>query len=96
MPLTKEDMIKSIRDSCGLPKSRCAELVDGVFEAIKRTLESGEDVRISGFGKFSVKERNKRKTQNPVTGKAVILDARKEVTFRCASVWKKRINRIDA
>ena len=79
-----------------LQKSRCAELVDGLFEAIKKTLESGEDVLIGGFGEFSVKERNKRRTRNPATGKALIPDARKDVTFKCTSVLKKRINWKDA
>ena len=89
-------MINSIRGRCGLPKSRCAELVDGLFEIIKNTLESGEDVRISGFGKFSVRDQNKRKVRNPATGEAVILDARRVVTFKCASVFKERINWKDA
>jgi len=70
-------MINSIRGRCGLPKSRCAELVDGLFEIIKNTLESGEDVRISGFGKFSVGDQDKRRVRNQATGEDVILDARR-------------------
>jgi integration host factor subunit alpha len=96
VPLTKEDMINSIRGRCGLPKSKCSELIDGLFETITKTLESGEDVRISGFGKFSVRNQNKRRVRNPATGEAVILDARRVVTFKCASVFKERINWKDA
>ena len=76
-------MRDSIRGRCGLPKNRCAELVDGLFEAIKKTLESGEDVRIIGLGKFSVKDQNKRRVRNPPAGEAFILDARRVVTFLC-------------
>jgi integration host factor subunit alpha len=90
VPLTKENMINSIRGRCGLPKSRCAELIDGLFETITKTLESGEDVRISGFGKFSVRDHNKRRVRNQATGEAVILDARRVVAFKFASVFKER------
>ena len=96
MALTKEHMISSIRGQCGLPKSKCAELVDGLFEAIKKTLESGEDVLISGFGKFSIRHKSTRRTRNPATGEGLILEARRVVTFKCASVFKERINWKDA
>ena len=83
MSLRKEDMMNSIRGRCGLPKSRCAELVDGLFETIRKTLESGEDVRISGFRRFSVRDQNKKRVSKPTSGEAFILDARRAVTFMC-------------
>ena len=88
-------MIQSVRERCGLPKRRCAQLIEGLIETIRKTLESGEDVRISGFGKFSVRDPKKRRARDPITGKVLIPDGRREVTFKCAPVLKERINRKD-
>jgi len=76
-------MINSIRGRCGLPKSKCAELIDGLFETITKTLESGEDVRISGFGKFSVRDQNKEGAESG-NWRGRYLDARRVVTFKSA------------
>jgi integration host factor subunit alpha len=92
MSLTKERVIDSIQAECGLPKRKSAELVEALFEFIKKTLESGDDVLISGFGKFSVRNKNQRRGRNPATGKELLLDARRVVTFKCAPVLKQRIN----
>jgi integration host factor subunit alpha len=62
------------------------------LEIIKRTLESGEDVMISGFGKFCVKEKKQRKGRNPATGKDMMLEPRKVVTFRCSRQLRYKIN----
>ena len=69
MTLTKKHMINSIHDQLGLPKSRSSDIVEHLLELIKGNLEAGEDVLISGFGKFCVKEKNKRRGRNPATGK---------------------------
>lgn len=75
-----------------IPKWRSSELVDSVFETIKRTLESGEDVLISGFGKFSVRQKSQRRGRNPQTGEPITLAPRKVVTFNCSGVLKDKIN----
>ena len=76
-------MINSIRGRCGLPKNRCAELVDGLIATIKQTLESKEGVHISGFGEFSVRDQYKGTMGNPPTGEDLTLDARRVVTCMC-------------
>ena len=68
MTLTKADIAEAIWNKTDIPKWRSAELVESIFEAIKERLESGEDVLISGFGKFCVKEKQERRGRNPQTG----------------------------
>ena len=92
MTLTKALIAEAVWNNTGIPKWRSAELVDTLFEVIKETLESGEDVLISGFGKFSVREKQERKGRNPQTGEPLMLSARKVVTFKCAGVLKDKIN----
>jgi integration host factor subunit alpha len=92
MPLTKVQLVESICNQIGMTKNRSAEILETCLEVIKSTLESGEDVLISGFGKFCVKEKKERKGRNPATGKAMILAPRKVVTFKCSGKLKNMIN----
>ena len=92
MPLTKADIIHSIYSHCGFSKTESIELVESILETIKKTLESGEDVLITGFGKFCVKEKNKRKGRNPATGNDLILGAKKVVTFKCSTMLRDKVN----
>jgi len=92
MALTKASIIDSIHGRLGLPKNNCAELVETLIEAIKERLAEGEDVLISGFGKFCVKNKDERRGRNPATGKDMLLSRRRVVTFRCSSVLRNRIN----
>jgi len=92
MTLVKENLIQTLYDQAGLSKQQSKVLIEAIFEHIKKSLESGEDVLISGFGKFSVKKKAPRKGRNPATGGDLILDARKVVTFKCSPVLKERIN----
>ncbi len=92
MALTKADLIDSMYNQVGLSKIKSSQLVESILEIIKRTLENGEDVLISGFGKFSVKEKNKRKGRNPQTGEDLMLDSRRVVTFKCSGVLRDKIN----
>ena len=92
MTLTKADIAEAIWNKTDIPKWRSAELVDSIFEAIKETLESGEDVLISGFGKFSVKEKQERTGRNPQTGEPMMLAPRKVVTFYCSGRLRDKIN----
>jgi integration host factor subunit alpha len=91
MTLTKESLIQSLYDQCGLSKETSRTLVETTFELMKKSLESGEDVLITGFGKFSVREKDARKGRNPATGEGLILDGRTVVTFRCSPVLRKKL-----
>ena len=92
MALTKVEMVNSIADQMGYPKNHSSEIVEILLELMKSSLESGDDVLISGFGKFQVKEKKERKGRNPATGNDMILEPRKVVTFRCSGNLRKRIN----
>jgi len=75
-----------------MPKSRSFGLVGSLFEIMKATLVSGEDILISGFGKFCVKDKNDRRGRNPSTGEDMMLEARREVTFKCSRPLKQKLN----
>ncbi len=92
MALTKAQVVESIQNQTGFPKNRSLEIVETLLEIIKSTLVSGEDVLVSGFGKFCVNEKKERKGRNPATGKDMILAARKVVTFKCSGKLRERIN----
>jgi len=92
MSLTKVDIIESIYEKLGIPKKDCVRIVESVFEIIKDDLDKGNDVMISGFGKWTVKAKKKRKGRNPQTGKEMVIDARKVVTFRPSQVLKGTVN----
>ena len=92
MTLTKERIIESIYNNCGYSKDKSIKLVESLVEIVKSTLESGEDVLLSGFGKFCVKEKNERRGRNPHTGDDLILRSRKVVTFQSSAVLKDKIN----
>ena len=92
MTLTKIQIVASIQNQTGFPKNKSSEIVETLLEIIKGTLESGEDVLVSGFGKFCVKEKKKRKGRNPATGESMMLEPRKVVTFKCSGTLKDKIN----
>jgi len=92
MTLTKAQIVDSIHNQTGFPKNRSSDIVETLLEIIKRTLASGEDVLVSGFGKFCVKEKRKRKGRNPATGEDLMLEPRKVVTFRCSGKLRDRVN----
>ena len=92
MTLTKAQIAEKVWNKTDIPKWRSASLVDNVFEAVKQSLESGDDVLISGFGKFSVREKSERRGRNPQTGEPITLALRKVVAFYCSGVLRDRIN----
>ena len=92
MALTKVEMVNSIADQIGYPKNHSFEIVEILLELIKKTLESGEDVMISNFGKFCVRAKKERKGRNPATGRDMILEPRRVVTFRSSGKLRKMIN----
>ena len=93
MTLTKIQIVESIHNQIGIPKNKSTEIVKTLLEVIKRTLAYGEDVLISNFGKFCVKEKNERKGRNPATGDDLMLEPRKVVTFKCSGRLRSRINK---
>jgi integration host factor subunit alpha len=92
MALTKIEMINSISDQIGYTKNQASEIVETILELMKSSLESGEDVLISNFGKFQVKEKRQRRGRNPSTGEDMMLKPRKVVTFRWSGKLRERIN----
>ena len=92
MALTKAQVVESVQSRLGLPKGRSIELVGSLLEIIKRTLENGENVLISGFGRFCVKKKEHRKGRNPQSGEDIMLRPRRVVTFRCSGVLREKIN----
>lgn len=92
MTLTKAQIIESIQNHTGFPKNKSSEIVESLLEIIKGALASGEDVLISNFGKFCVREKRERKGRNPATGDAMMLISRKVVTFKCSGKLRDKIN----
>jgi integration host factor subunit alpha len=92
MTLTKANLVDSIYEQLDLSKTKSVQLVETLLETMKQTLENGEDILISGFGKFCVKEKNERRGRNPATGEDLALGARRVVTFRCSTVLKDKMN----
>ena len=92
MTLTKAQIVDLIHEEMPFPKNKSTEVVEGLIEIIKRTLADGEDVLISGFGKFCVKDKRERRGRNPATGNDLILDKRKVVTFKCSGKLREKIN----
>jgi integration host factor subunit alpha len=92
MALTKEDLAKAIADANGFPQNQSRELVEILLELIKDSLVAGEDVLISGFGKFCVQNKRERRGRNPATGDPMVLSPRKIVTFRCSHLLRSKVN----
>jgi len=92
MTLTKADIIDAVHSNLGHSKAQSAELVESLLEIIKQTLANGEDVLISGFGKFCVHDKKERRGRNPQTGKDMTLRSRRVVTFKCSGVLRNKIS----
>jgi integration host factor subunit alpha len=92
MTLTKAQIIEEVMKRNGFTRKKSIETVETLLELIKRSLESGEDALISGFGKFCVKEKKERKGRNPATGESMMLEPRKVVTFKCSQKLRNRVN----
>ncbi|MFA6009784.1 MAG: integration host factor subunit alpha [Desulfobacteraceae bacterium] len=92
MALTKTQVVDSVQERIGFSRKKSTELVEQLIGIIKDSIEAGDDVLISGFGKFCVKEKGVRKGRNPATGADMMLDQRKVVTFKCSSVLREKVN----
>jgi integration host factor subunit alpha len=92
MALTKVQIIEKVMKRNGFTRKKSTETVEILLELIKRSLESGEDVLISGFGKFCIREKKERRGRNPATGDSMMLEPRKVVTFKCSGKLRDRVN----
>jgi len=92
MALTKHDIVQQMQDQIGFQKNQSIDITETLLEIIKSSLESGDDVLISGFGKFCVCEKKARRGRNPATGEDLILPDRRVVTFKCSGKLRERVN----
>ena len=92
MALTKNKIVERVND-LGFTKKKSVDIVESLLEIIKRSLENDEDVLVSGFGKFCVKQKDRRRGRNPATGEDLLLNPRKVVTFKCSGKLRERINK---
>lgn len=92
MTLTKAALIEKIEEEIESSPQKVQDHFETLLEIMKSSLESGDDVMISGFGKFQVTEKAPRKGRNPATGGKMILDGRRVVTFRCSGKLRNELN----
>lgn len=95
MALTKEKLTVLLQNQLGLSKQESRQLLDRLFKIMKDTLSDGEDLLISGFGKFSVRQKKARRGRNPQTKENLILAARKVLVFKTSGVLRQRLNQED-
>jgi integration host factor subunit alpha len=93
MALTKEKLINRLQTQMGMSKQESRQVVERLFEIMKGTLANGEDLLLSGFGKFWVRQKNARRGRNPQTKESLILAARKVLLFKASGVLRQRINK---
>jgi len=91
MALTKNDIVTRVHE-LGFTKKKSVEIIETLLEIIKSRLEKNEDVLLSGFGKFCVKQKKQRRGRNPATGDDLMLEERKVVTFKCSGKLRDKIN----
>ncbi len=92
MTLTKEHLINCLAEENGYSRFQAAELIETLIEIIKSRLSSGEDVLVSGFGKFCVRQKRERRGRNPATGDSMVLAPRRVVTFKWSGRLRDKIN----
>ena len=93
MSITKAHLADSIHNQLGLPQNKSVQSLESILEIIKKTIENGEDVMISRFWKFYVKEKRKRRGRNPATGEDLMLGSRRVVGFKCSGKLREWMNR---
>ncbi|MBU6404345.1 MAG: integration host factor subunit alpha [Metallibacterium scheffleri] len=91
MALTKAEMAERLFAEVGLNKREAKEFVDAFFETIRKALEDGEQIKLSGFGNFELRSKNQRPGRNPKTGEEIPISARRVVTFRAGQRLKQRV-----
>jgi len=91
--MTKADIAEKIHTATGLSRKDSAAMMESVFAIMKESLETGETIKVSGFGNFEIKQKNARRGRNPQTGEAITIAARKVLTFKPSNVLNTAINR---
>jgi integration host factor subunit alpha len=91
MALTKNNIVERLQADLGLPKWKSIDITECLLEQIKASLESGEDVLVTGFGKFCLKEKKQRRGRNPATGEDLTLSPRRVVTFKCSAKLRRKL-----
>ena len=91
--MTKADIAEKIQTTTGLSKKDSAAMMESVFAIMKESLETGETIKISGFGSFVVNQKNARQGRNPQTGEAITIEARKVLTFKPSNLLRDAINK---
>ena len=92
MTLTKAELVDRVYERCGFSKKESTELVELVFSEMKRTLATGDSIKLSGFGNFNIRQKKSRIGRNPQTGEAIEISARKVLTFNVSQVLKDALN----
>ena len=90
--MTKADIAERIQANTGMTKKDSLDILEGVLSILKDTLETGEKIKIAGFGNFDVKHKNDRKGRNPITGESLTIESRKILSFKPSTVLKAAIN----
>lgn len=91
-PVTKADIVERLYERVGLPKQEVSDVVESVFDLIKRRLEQGEKIKISGFGNFTVRTKQARRGRNPQTGETITLPGRRVLSFKASPLLKDALN----
>jgi len=92
--MTKADLTSALNEKTGLLNKECAQLIESIFELMRATLESGEQVKIAGLGAFNVKEKNVRRGRNPHTGEQLEISGRRVLRFKVSPVMKKKMEQL--
>ena len=90
--MTKADIIEAIYDEVGFPKRESADMVETLFDIIKETLENGENIKLSGFGSFNIRDKRARRGRNPQTGESITITPRRVLTFKASNVFRDQLN----
>lgn len=94
--MTKADIVEIVFEKVGFSKKDVSAVIEEIFETIKTTLESGEKVKISGFGNFTTRQKRARRGRNPQTGNEITIEQRRVMTFKASQLLKKAINQAAA
>ena len=92
MSLTRLDLVERLKKAVGLKRNERTRVIESLLEVIKSTLEQGENLLISGFGRFEVQDKAPRKGRNPDTGETMTISARRIVVFKTSKVFRKQLN----
>jgi len=95
MTLAKTQIVENLFAKNLFTKGESVQIIETLFELMKQALERGDDILISGFGKFTVREKRQRQGRNPQTGESMALPPRTVVTFKCSGILKEKVNRDD-